>query len=89
MFSEKAILETFGKFLENHLQQSTHLKLIAMLYMNSVTNVFLGISQKVFRRAISKENLLMDAPYFIKENFWISASDEATLKNISGGSKRS
>ena len=31
----------------------------------------------------------MNVPYFIKENLWMSASDEATLKKIIGGSKSS
>ena len=45
-----------------------------MLNMSSLTDVFLGIS------AILKEYLPTDAPYFIKENLWMSASDEAKLK---------
>ena len=55
--------------------------------MSSVAEVFLGISRKKNRTAILKENLLMDVPYFIKEPLWISASDEAALKIIFGGSK--
>ena len=35
---------------------------------------------KIFRTAILKEKLLMDVPYFIKEQLWMNASDEATLK---------
>ena len=31
----------------------------------------------------------MYVPYFIKEHLWMSASDEATLKKIFGGSKPS
>ena len=31
----------------------------------------------------------MDVPYFFKENLWMSASDEATLKKVFGGSKSS
>ena len=41
---------------------------------------FSGNFQKIFRTAILKENLSKDAPYFVKEQFWMSASDEATLK---------
>ena len=43
----------------------------------------------IFRTAILKEHLPMHAPYFIKENLPISASDEATVKNIFGGNKPS
>ena len=44
---------------------------------------------KIFRTAILKENLLIDVKYFIKEQLWRSASEEATLKIIFGGSKPS
>ena len=36
--------------------------------------------QKIFRTATLKENLLMNVPYFIKEQPWMSASDETPLK---------
>ena len=51
-----------------------------MLNMSSVADFFLGISRKVFRAAILKEDLSMDRPYFITEHFWMSASYEAALK---------
>ena len=44
---------------------------------------------KIFGTAILKENLLMDIPYFIKENLRMRASYEATLKNKFGRSKPS
>ena len=44
---------------------------------------------KLFRKAILKENLPIDVPYFIKEHLCMSAFDEATLKKIFGGSKSS
>ena len=44
---------------------------------------------KILKIAILKENLTVDVPYFIKENLWISASDEATLKKSFGGSNLS
>ena len=44
---------------------------------------------KIFGTAILKENLMMDIPYFIKENLRMSASYEATLKNKFGKSKPS
>ena len=31
----------------------------------------------------------MDVPYFINKNLWMSASDEAGLKKMFGGSKSS
>ena len=40
-----------------------------MLNMNSVADVFLGISQNIFRTAILKENLSMDIPHFIHPYF--------------------
>ena len=59
-----------------------------MLSMSFVADVFKNF-QKLFRTAILKENFLMYVPYFIKEHLWMSASDEATLKKIFGGSKPS
>ena len=50
-----------------------------MLNMSSVA-VFSRIFRKIFRTAILKENLPMDLLYCIKEHVWMSASDEATLK---------
>ena len=47
--------------------------------MSSVADVSRNFP-KLFRKAISKENLPMDVPYFIKEHLWMSAFDEATLK---------
>ena len=44
---------------------------------------------KIFRTLILKESLSMGVPYFIKENLWKSASDEATLRNFFGGCKPS
>ena len=44
---------------------------------------------KILRIAILKESLTVDVPYFIKENLWMSASDEATLKKSFGGSNLS
>ena len=44
---------------------------------------------KIFRTVILKESLSMGVPYFIKENLWKSASDEATLRNFFGGCKPS
>ena len=44
---------------------------------------------KILRTAILKEKLPMNVPYFIKEKLWMSASDEATVKKIIGGSKSS
>ena len=44
---------------------------------------------KILKIAILKENLTVDVPYFIKENLWIRASDEATLKKSFGGSNLS
>ena len=44
---------------------------------------------KIFRTLILKESLSMGVPYFIKENLWKSASDEATLTNFFGGCKPS
>ena len=64
-FFEKAALKIFRKFVENHLQKSAYSKLITMLNMSSVDDVFLGISQKIFRTTILKENLPMDVPCFI------------------------
>ena len=61
-----------------------------MMNMSSVADVFLGISQKYSEQLyISKENLPMDVSCFIKENLWMSASDEATIKKIIGGTKSS
>ena len=37
---------------------------------------------KILRTSILTENFPIDAPYFIKENLWVSAADEATLKNF-------
>ena len=45
-FFEKAVLKNFEKFLENHLQQSAYWKLITMLNMSSVADVFWRISKK-------------------------------------------
>ena len=56
--------------------------------MSSVKDVFQGIPE-IFRTTIFKENLPMDVPYLIKEHLWTSASDEAALKIIIGGSKPS
>ena len=46
MFFEKVVPKIFGKFLENHLQESTYWKLITKLNMSSVADIYLGISQK-------------------------------------------
>ena len=59
-----------------------------MLNISSVADVFQGISKKYLEQ-LFKENLPMDVPYFIKENLWMSASDEAAPKKIIGGSKSS
>ena len=37
-------------------------------------------SQKIFRTAILKKCVPMDALHFIKEHLWMCASDEVTLK---------
>ena len=37
---------------------------------------------KIFRTAILNEKLPMDIPYFIKEDLWMSVSDEATQKYL-------
>ena len=55
--------------------------------MSSVKDVFQGIPE-IFRTTITT-NLPMDVPYLIKEHLWTSASDEAALKIIIGGSKPS
>ena len=48
------------------------------------------IRQKYLKQLFQKKTLqTMDVPYFIQEHFWMSASDEATLKTIFGGSKPS
>ena len=47
--------------------------------MSSVADVSRNFP-KLFRKAILKENLPMDVPYFIKEHLWMSAFDEVTLK---------
>ena len=57
--------------------------------MSSVADFFLGISRKVFRTAILKEDLSMDSPYFITEHLWMSASCEAALKFFFDGTKPS
>ena len=44
---------------------------------------------KLFRTAILKENLPINVSYFIKEQPWMSASDEVTLRKYFGGSKPS
>ena len=87
-FFEKAVLKIFGKLVENHLPQSAYSNLVTILNMSSVKDVFLGIPG-IFRTTIFKENLPMDVPYLIKERLWMSASDEAALKIIIGGSKPS
>ena len=51
-----------------------------MLNVTSLTDVFLKIFPEIFRTAILKENPPMDVPYFINRHLWMSASDEATLK---------
>ena len=35
---------------------------------------------KIFRTSILKENIPIDVPYFIKEQHWTSACNEATIK---------
>ena len=44
---------------------------------------------KIFRTVILREDLLMDIPYFNKEDLWISAFDEASLKTFFDKSKPS
>ena len=52
--------------------------------MSSIADVFLGISRNI---QCSYFKGIDDVPYFIKEHFWMSASDETTLKKNFGGSK--
>ena len=54
-----------------------------------VADVFFRNFPKIFRTAILKENLPKNVPYFIKKHRWMSASNEATLKKVFGGSKPS
>ena len=70
----KLFLEIFGNFLENHLHHSAYWKLKDILNMSSVTDVFLGISQK-YSKQLFIEKLLMDVPYFANKKpldqcFW-------------------
>ena len=46
-FFEKAVLKIFGKLVENHLPQSSYSKLITILNMSSVADVFLGIPENI------------------------------------------
>ena len=50
--------------------------------MSSVTNFFLRISPK-YSEQLFIEKLLMDVQHFANKNFWMGASDEATLKKNS------
>ena len=43
---KKAVLKIFGKFLENHSRQSAYRKLIAMLNLTFVADVFLRTSRQ-------------------------------------------
>ena len=51
--------------------------------------MYSGNFPKILTTSILKEKLLKDVPYFIKEQPWMSAYDEATLKKIFCGSKPS
>ena len=44
--------------------------------------MYSGNFPKILTTSILKEKLLKDVPYFIKEQLWMSASDEATLKKF-------
>ena len=51
---------------------------------------FWEFPQNIQNSYFFKKNLRMDVPYFIKENLWMSASNEAKLKKkIFGGSEHS
>ena len=56
VFFQKAVLKISGKFLENHWQQSAYGKLITMLNMSSVSDVFLGISWKYSEQLFYKKS---------------------------------
>ena len=55
MFFEKAVLKILGKFLENHFQQGTYRKLLTEHELSCWC--FSRNFPKIFRGAISKENL--------------------------------
>ena len=44
---------------------------------------FWEFPQNIQNSYFLKKNLRMDVPYFIKENLWMSASNEAKLKKKS------
>ena len=83
VFYEKAVLKIFVKFLEHHLQQNAYWKLITMLNMSSVTNVFLGIfrkySEQLFKRKPSDECSIFHLRTPPNECFWWGNTQKKNL----------
>ena len=74
----KSCSENFWDLPGKSFRQSAYWKLITMLNMSSVTDVFYQFSENI-QNSYFKRKSSDDVPYFIKKHLWMSASDETTL----------